>query len=185
VPQAILLVDIKVMKKLINILLGCGISSFIFFVPYPSLAANQKGTAITPFGSCDYFLIQDRYGSYSEAEWYGGHSPSDGDIIYGNFQSYGFKNLYDNASHSNIKVWLDDYWASQDDSIQYLMDHCDGYTYDPSVFDENTNVSHPVIYPISTTTQTQTLQKLCANYAPYLIWDLTSNECKISPSIWR
>ena len=75
------------MKKFILLLL--------LVVSFPSFAhaSTLKGVSLGEFGSCDYYLIEDSLGDYTLAEWYGGITPYDGDIVVGELHSYGFKDL--------------------------------------------------------------------------------------------
>ena len=116
---------------------------------YPTQSANTSsgsgsspaGTVYAPFPGCDYFLIQDPTGTYSEAEWYSGVIPDNGDTVYGDFQTYFFKDIYDQDQTGEIHVWIEDYWISESDALQYAMDNCSGYRFDPSVMPSDSNLA--------------------------------------------
>jgi hypothetical protein len=117
-------------KFLTSIILLSG----FFFLTSPVLADSAAGTVYAPFTGCDYFLIQDPTGTYSEVEWFGGVSPDNGDTVYGDFQTtYGLQDIYDQTQEGSSNLWVDDFWDSEDDALQYTMDNCDGYQFDPSV----------------------------------------------------
>lgn len=49
---------------------------------------------------------------YSLLEWYGGYDPDEGDKIVGDFESYGFKDLYNVSAEREFRVY-DDYYLSK------------------------------------------------------------------------
>jgi hypothetical protein len=57
-------------------------------------------------------------------EWYGGHVPSKGDNLAGDFRGYGFKEVFVLPGGTNMRVWLDDYMLSQSSAIEKLSDKC-------------------------------------------------------------
>ena len=99
-------------KKIILILLLLSLAS-------PSFAA--KGV-VTYYRDGDYFIVETNMG-YDLLEWYGGHDPSEGDIIVGNFESYGFKDIYDVTSDSSLRVWVEEYWLSKEAAFEEYYEH--------------------------------------------------------------
>ena len=49
-----------------------------------------KGEVVLKKSGCDYFIVET-YMGYDLLEWYGGNDPDEGDILSGNFESYGFE----------------------------------------------------------------------------------------------
>jgi len=66
---------------------------------------------------CDYFIADGPNGYYL-LEWYGGYDPVEGDIIIGNLNSYGFKNVYYPRRDREGRVYVEDYLLSQDHAIE-------------------------------------------------------------------
>lgn len=150
------------------ILLGCPIF-------YTQANTQLKGISLGEFSSgCDYYLIEDSYDDYSLVEWYGGTSPDNGDIVYGDLHSYGFKDLYDATNDQTTHVWLDDWMLSQDSASEKLIDKC-GWdknilTYFSGNFSgsysgqQSQSVSIPstqCVYPATPTCNYQSLENYC------------------------
>jgi hypothetical protein len=72
---------------------------------------------------CDYFIVETSMG-YSILEWYGGNDPSEGDMIVGDFESYGFADLHNTTKDIELRVWVEDYWLSRDRAIEEWWEHC-------------------------------------------------------------
>lgn len=105
-----------------------GFSLFIFLFPIAIINAygSIKGTSLGEFSSCDYYLIEDSSGDYTLAEWYGGSTAYEGNILVGELHSYGFKDLYNITRDNSTHVWIDDYLLSEDSAAEKLIDKC-GY----------------------------------------------------------
>ncbi len=93
---------------------------FTFFV---GLAFAAKGEVVYKKSWCDYFIVETNMG-YALLEWYEGNDPEEGDIIVGNFESYGFKDIYNLTADSELKVWVEDYWLSKEDALEQYFEHC-------------------------------------------------------------
>jgi hypothetical protein len=74
-------------------------------------------------GCSDWFLAESHKGVYL-IQWYGGYSPSKGDIIIGPIDAYGFKDVC-YASHGEGRVYVDDYLLSASRALEKLRDKCD------------------------------------------------------------
>lgn len=85
-------------------------------------ASNGRVVA-TPEGCSDYFVVEDDMGLVV-MEWYGGHTPSEGEQIVGDYDGYGFKDVYDVTADQSIHVWIDDYMLSTDSAAEKLNSHC-------------------------------------------------------------
>jgi hypothetical protein len=82
-----------------------------------------KGTVVYTKSGCDYYIV-DAPSGYAVLEWYGGAVPSRGDVIAGDFESYGFKNVHNLTKDRDTRVWVEDYWLSKSDAIETLYDQC-------------------------------------------------------------
>jgi hypothetical protein len=71
---------------------------------------------------CDYFIADGPSGLFL-IEWYGGHSPTRGDVIVGEIDSYGFKDVC-YPDHGEGRVYVDDYLLSQSSALERLRDKC-------------------------------------------------------------
>lgn len=89
----------------------------------PVFAAS--GTIAYKHSSCDYYIVSTG-GDYALLEWYGGYDPDTGDTLVGDFESYGFKDIYDTTAGRETRVYVEDYFMSEDDVIEEYQDQCDG-----------------------------------------------------------
>ncbi|MCS4503672.1 hypothetical protein NYO91_06210 [Arhodomonas aquaeolei] len=99
-------------------------ASFIVGVVLSVSASAEVGVVVaedTP--GCDYFVIETS-GGYTLAEWYGGVvSIWEGEKVFGDFHSYGFKDIHIEG-RGKMRVWLEDYWMSEDDAGEYFYGNC-------------------------------------------------------------
>jgi len=103
------------MKKILFILL-LTISSFT-----PLFAA--KGTVKYTSGGCSWYLVETLNG-FALLEWFGGNTPSKGDVIVGDYESFGMKKLYNLTRDRETKVWVDNYWLSKDSAMENFYEKC-------------------------------------------------------------
>lgn len=87
-------------------------------------AFAAKGEVVYKKSGCSYFIVEAILG-YAILEWYGGNDPDKGDIIVGNFESYGLKTVYNMTADAESKVYVDNYWLSKDRAIERYFDKCD------------------------------------------------------------
>ena len=87
----------------------------------PSAAHAGKGTVVAICSA--HHLISSSQG-YAIIEWYGGNSPSRGDVIVGDFQSYGMKDVFNLSQDSDVRVWVDDFWMSKDRAVEKFSEKC-------------------------------------------------------------
>lgn len=73
--------------------------------------------------SCSYF-VADCLSGYALLEWYGGYDPYKGDIIAGDFTSFGFKDIYYTNMGSEGRVYVDNYWLSKSRAIEKFYGKC-------------------------------------------------------------
>ena len=86
-------------------------------------ASIAKGVVVYDRG-CSFRFIVDAPLGYALLEWFGGYSPSTGDIITGDFETYGIRDVYDVTARSTVKVWIEDFWLSKDAVLEKLKDKC-------------------------------------------------------------
>ncbi len=84
----------------------------------------DKGVIVFYKSGCDYFIADGQRGLYL-LEWYGGYDPSEGDIIVGEINSYGFKDIYYPRQDREGRVYVDDYGLSKDSAIEKWTDKCE------------------------------------------------------------
>jgi len=87
-------------------------------------SAAVKGTVVRRISGCDYFIVQTTR-NYDLLEWYGGHDPDKGDVIVGNFESYGMHDIIDDTADETLTVWVEDYGLTKEDALDKLVDACE------------------------------------------------------------
>lgn len=98
------------------------ISSSSYDYSYSGLGRNKGVVVFSPSG-CDYYLVETSLG-YSLLEWYGGFYQYEGDTIFGNLNSYGFKDVTKLDGRSG-RVYIEDYMLSKSRAIEKYYDKCD------------------------------------------------------------
>lgn len=97
---------------------------FVLLLNYPAIALPEVGVVVleaTP--GCDYFVVETS-GGYSLLEWYGGVVFIwEGDKVFGELHSYGFKDIYI-ENRGEMRVWIEDYWMGEQDALQYFYSNC-------------------------------------------------------------
>ena len=97
-------------------------------LPKPGATSNTPRFVNAPIeiilriSGCDYF-IADGPNGYYVLEWYGGYDPDQGDGIYGEIRSYGFKDvIYGNGREG--RIYVDDYALSKSRALEILRSKC-------------------------------------------------------------
>ena len=88
---------------------------FLALVSYNCFAA--KGVVVKV--KDDKAVISYNMG-YLLVEWYGGHSPYKGDVYIGEFNTYGFKELFCASSDSESRFYIEDYMADKEQALEFL-----------------------------------------------------------------
>jgi hypothetical protein len=83
-----------------------------------------KGVVVYKTTRCDYFIVEGANG-YDLLEWYGGNDPDKGDMLVGDYESYGMKQIYNITDDDELTVWVEDYWLSKNDVIEKYFEHCE------------------------------------------------------------
>ncbi len=93
-------------------------------VPKSKLESAVKCVVVFHPSGCDYFICATA-NDYLLLEWYGGNDPDKGDILIGNFNSYGFVDGYNLTQEKSLRVWVEDFWLSKDNAIEKFVEKCD------------------------------------------------------------
>jgi hypothetical protein len=91
--------------------------------PGPTKIPGQIVVVAARSGCRSYFLADGPKGYYL-LEWYGGHSPSVGDIILGDLGGYGFKDVFYPSIGSTGRIYVDDYMLSRSRAIEKYSEKC-------------------------------------------------------------
>jgi hypothetical protein len=94
-------------------------------VGFPMQAAKAvRGVVSHRISSCDYFIVATKSG-YDVLEWYGGHDPDKDDVLIGNYETYGFHDVYDETADESVLLWTEDYQLTKSDALEKLADECE------------------------------------------------------------
>lgn len=79
----------------------------------------DKGEIV--FEKGDHYVVDTGRGC-SVVEWYGGGISSESDKVVGDLNSYGFKDIYNQTTGKEIRVYIDDYFLNEDDAIERIYE---------------------------------------------------------------
>jgi hypothetical protein len=102
-----------------------GLAGLVLLMAIPSVAYADavKGIVVFDKGCGSRIIIETRLG-YILAEWYGGNLPAEGDVLVGELNSYGFKDIYNLTSDASSRLYIDDYMMSRSRVTERLRDKC-------------------------------------------------------------
>lgn len=83
-----------------------------------------RGIVTHRISGCDYFIVESRTG-YDVLEWYGDYDPEKGDVLIGNYETYGFHDILDETADESSHVYTEDYLLSKSDALEKLADQCE------------------------------------------------------------
>ena len=84
-----------------------------------STAFASRGIVSHINDSCDKILIHTNMG-YTCAEVWSGYFGYVGNVIVGDFESYGTKDLYDVSRDISFSAWIDNYWLDKAEALEWL-----------------------------------------------------------------
>lgn len=98
----------------------------LFALPaaYPLPVTSVRGEVTHRISGCDYFLVETN-GGYDLLEWYGGHDPDKGDILVGNFESYGFHDVLNETADESSHIYTEDFQMSKTSALENLTQKCE------------------------------------------------------------
>jgi len=86
--------------------------------------ASVRGVVTHRVSGCDYFVVETGNG-YDLLEWFGGYDPDKGDVLVGEYESYGFHTVYVEQRERTLRAWTEDYDLSKSDALEQLADNCE------------------------------------------------------------
>ena len=87
-------------------------------------AYAAQGIVVYRQSGCDYFVVQTAKG-YDILEWFGGWDPDKGDLLIGNFGTYGMHDIRDSTVDEAVTVWVEEFWLSKADALENLVEQCE------------------------------------------------------------
>jgi hypothetical protein len=72
---------------------------------------KEKGYVVYTDFSCDYYIVETQSG-YSVIRSFGSPVPFSGDVLYGNFNRWGYIDFYNRSNRQIIRGQVKEYWLS-------------------------------------------------------------------------
>ena len=69
-----------------------GVIECLCLLSYSPAVNAAKGVVVYYRQGCDYYIVETNMG-YTLLEWYGGNDPNEGDILVGDYETYGMKTV--------------------------------------------------------------------------------------------
>ena len=85
-------------------------------------ASSVKSVIV--YKACGSRYVAENTMGYVLIEWFGGVSPNKGDLIIGDINGFGFKDVYDLTQDNDLRVWVDDYMLSRQRVIDKVVAKC-------------------------------------------------------------
>lgn len=88
-----------------------------------AFAGNEKGVVCLKIRGCDYIVVclQSGYYTITEDSW---DKCEEGDVLVGDFKSYGYKEVYNLTKDKNMKLYNDDYYYSEKMAVEKWKNKC-------------------------------------------------------------
>lgn len=105
------------MKKILSFALGLMIllSSTVF--------AEAEKAYIAYYDSTKNIIIVETSWGYSVMDLYSYAWISRGDVVIGNFNQYGYTDIYDATADTSLSVYIDNYMLSADTALDWAANH--------------------------------------------------------------
>lgn len=97
---------------------------FSTFTNTTNAMADNAIVVVYKSGCKSYFLADGENGYYL-LEWYGGYDPTENDLIVGDINSFGFKDVSYPRKQRTGRVYVDDYNLSKQRALEKYIDKCD------------------------------------------------------------
>lgn len=95
----------------------------VFGSVYPGEVRAANGLVVYTRETCDYFIAESWMG-FALLEWYGGPRPVEGDVLVGDFESYGRSSIYNFTQDTDFTVWVEDFWLTRPKVMEEFGQRC-------------------------------------------------------------
>ncbi len=85
---------------------------------------QERAVVVYSDFSCPYFVVE-AYGGYSVLRSWGGATPYQGSVMYGNFSGYGVQTFYNRSEGYLMQADVKDYWLSYYAAMDELQWACE------------------------------------------------------------
>jgi hypothetical protein len=83
---------------------------------------KERGVVVFSDFSCNYIVIETRNGYTVAENW--SFRPVTGDVLYGDFNFYGLKNVYNRSRGALMAIDVEDFWLSYFDAQDRIGWYC-------------------------------------------------------------
>jgi hypothetical protein len=83
-----------------------------------------KGVVCLKIDACDMMIVCLTNGNYSVCEDYYDKCEED-DVLVGEFQGYGFKDVFNLTRDKSCRVYIEDWETSEESALEELKEECD------------------------------------------------------------
>lgn len=90
----------------------------ILFVAFQTVTVYASNGVVV-FVKNGHYVVSTNNG-YSVMEWYGGIDPYQDDQVFGNFDTYGFQNIYDKTMGFEFKVYIEEFGLSKQQAVEWV-----------------------------------------------------------------
>lgn len=98
---------------------GIFISAFLILIIPNAAASVAAGTVV--FVRHNFYVVETDRG-YSVMEWYQEKDPEEGDKVSGTLDQPGLQKLYNETAKRELKVWIYDYWLTEEKAHAVLKE---------------------------------------------------------------
>lgn len=97
---------------------------FVFIILTLTTTANAvNGTVVMKEPGCDFFIVKTPEG-FSLVQDFSGKDPERDDTLTGDYQKYGFSDVHNSTSESDIQLWVEDYALPKSEVIAKYSEKC-------------------------------------------------------------
>lgn len=111
------------MKKFLFLFLFALVIFGLSFTKNDTLSDSIKGVVCLKIAKCDYMIVCLKNGNYSVVEDYYDKC-DEGDVLVGEFQSYGFKDAYNITKDKTCRVYIEDWEYNEKTAIEKYKKKC-------------------------------------------------------------
>ena len=99
------------------------LATLLAMLTFSAMTNAAKGVVAYYKTGCSYYIVETIMG-FALLEWFGGNDPNEGDILVGDFETYGMKDIYNISADSETQVWVEDFWLSKERAIEEYFEKC-------------------------------------------------------------
>jgi hypothetical protein len=108
-----------------NFVLFLSIFLIFSFLPQGKARVSEGVVVYPPRLGCSYFIVYAPMGYALLQLWsFTAYEPQEGDLIVGEFESYGFKEVINLTRKISYRVWVDDYFLSSTRVVEKYLRRC-------------------------------------------------------------